>query len=55
MVIDLFILTKPFYVPKDAYAVMPLAKTVAICTERGVVIANLSRCALQNRVLLQFS
>ncbi|KAG9315323.1 hypothetical protein JVU11DRAFT_4464 [Chiua virens] len=31
---------EPFYVPKDVFAVMPLAKTVAICTERGVVIAN---------------
>ncbi|KAF8547962.1 hypothetical protein OG21DRAFT_1423939 [Imleria badia] len=28
------------YVPKDVFAVMPLAKTLAICTERGVVIAN---------------
>ncbi|KAG6373463.1 hypothetical protein JVT61DRAFT_6616 [Boletus reticuloceps] len=28
------------YVPKDVFAVMPLAKTIAICTERGIVIAN---------------
>ncbi|KAH7884721.1 hypothetical protein F5I97DRAFT_1929559 [Phlebopus sp. FC_14] len=28
------------YVPKDAYAVMPLAKTIAISTDRGIVIAD---------------
>ncbi|KIJ62800.1 hypothetical protein HYDPIDRAFT_29949 [Hydnomerulius pinastri MD-312] len=31
---------EPLYVPKDAFSVMPLAKTVAISTERGIVIAN---------------
>ncbi|KAG8213014.1 hypothetical protein J3R82DRAFT_11404 [Butyriboletus roseoflavus] len=31
---------EPLYVPKDVFAVMPLAKTIAICTERGIVIAN---------------
>ncbi|KIJ14322.1 hypothetical protein PAXINDRAFT_163479 [Paxillus involutus ATCC 200175] len=31
---------EPLYVPKDAFSVMLLAKTIAICTERGIVIAN---------------
>ncbi|KAG2157870.1 uncharacterized protein EDB93DRAFT_730686 [Suillus bovinus] len=31
---------EPLYVPKDAYSVIPLAKTVAISTEKGVVIAD---------------
>ncbi|KAH0833307.1 hypothetical protein J3R83DRAFT_12372 [Lanmaoa asiatica] len=31
---------EPLYVPRDVYTVMPLAKTIAICTERGIVIAN---------------
>ena len=34
---------KALYVPKDVFAIMPLAKTLAICTERGIVIANPSR------------
>jgi hypothetical protein len=28
------------YVPKDAYSVTPLAKTIAISTEKGIVIAD---------------
>lgn len=28
------------YVPKDAYSVIPLAKTIAISTEKGIVIAD---------------
>ncbi|KAF9223416.1 hypothetical protein BS17DRAFT_705412 [Gyrodon lividus] len=31
---------EPLYVPKDAFSVMPMAKTIAICTDRGIVIAN---------------
>lgn len=31
---------EPLYVPKDAYSVTPLAKTVAITTEKGIVIAD---------------
>ncbi|KAF9238478.1 hypothetical protein BU15DRAFT_88333 [Melanogaster broomeanus] len=31
---------EPLYIPKEAFAVMPLAKTIAICTERGIVIAD---------------
>jgi hypothetical protein len=28
------------YVPKDAYSVTPLAKTIAISTEKGIMIAD---------------
>ena len=59
--IDLPISIKALYVPKDVFAVMPLAKTVAICTERGIVIANPSRyvvrslpCHSQPTMSLQF-
>lgn len=31
---------EPLYVPKDAYSVTPLAKTIAISTEKGIVIAD---------------
>ncbi|KAH7911069.1 hypothetical protein BJ138DRAFT_1113504 [Hygrophoropsis aurantiaca] len=30
----------PLYVPKDAYNVTPLAKTIAISTEKGIVVAD---------------
>jgi len=31
------------YVPKDAYSITPLAKTIAISTEKGIVIADPSK------------
>lgn len=46
--IDLPILIKALYVPRDAFSVMPLAKTIAICTERGIVIANPSRYVVRS-------
>lgn len=35
------------YVPKDAYSVTPLAKTIAISTEKGIVIADPTDTARQ--------
>lgn len=31
---------QPFYVPKDAYDVMPLVKTIAVSTEKGIAIVD---------------
>ena len=31
---------QPFYVPKDAYDVTPLVKTIAVSTEKGIVILD---------------
>lgn len=38
---------EPLYVPKDAYSVTPLAKTIAISTEKGIVIADPTNAAKQ--------
>ena len=31
---------QPFYIPKDAYDVTPLVKTIAVCTEKGIMILD---------------
>lgn len=38
---------EPLYVPKDAYSVIPLAKTIAISTEKGIVITDPTDTARQ--------
>ncbi len=39
------------YVPKDAYEITPLVKTVGICTDDGIVILDPTKCVTSSRLV----
>jgi hypothetical protein len=45
---------QPFYVPKEPYDVIPLMKTIAIATEKGLVIVDPTKYDLVDRPLCRF-
>lgn len=42
----IYLILQPGYIPKDAYDIVALSKTVGVCTNDGIVTLDPTKCVL---------